>query len=71
MDFVLQGSRIDSAATSTTESFGIPPMSTERMQLLSPTLKLLPQLLPEDVKAWVVYWNRSGFLNFDPPTTKL
>lgn len=70
MDFVLQGSRIDYTATSATESFGIPSMFTEKMQRLSPSLKILPQLLPEDVKKWIAHWKRIGFLG-DPPLTRL
>lgn len=63
MKFVLQTFQADSVVSDASyESGGVPVASTNRMQLLSPSLRAAKQIGCSDVRMWLNYWESVGFL---------
>lgn len=53
----------DSADAGEVEMGGLPAFSTAKAQVVSDTMRSLPQIGREDAQKWVKYWKDVGFFN--------
>lgn len=63
MEFFVQGLQAEIGVLDNSyEAGGLPVTSTNRMQLLSPTLRGAAQIGRLDVQMWLTYWKSIGLL---------
>lgn len=64
MKFIIHNLQAEPAVLDTSyECGGLPVASTDRMQLLSPSLRQAEQIGRSDIQRWLDYWESIGFLD--------